>query len=156
MIVTEVWDENGTVAFAELEGVRKSRSTLWTAFHWSAQGREEPQAKFKAIMLEELPATPEKQGTPRKCMDEIVSANCSSESVEPPRMDPEARNSFLELEWLLQYSSGLFQERSHLGFLLCVSLRLCLPALLSRVAGRCLRPCGRRWQPFNSSHLVAF
>lgn len=27
-----------------------------------------------------------KQGTPRKCMDEIVSANCSFESVEPPRM----------------------------------------------------------------------
>jgi hypothetical protein len=151
MIVREVWDENGTVAFAELEGVRKSRSTLWTTFHWSAQGLEERQVTFKAIMLEELLATPEKQGTPRKCVDEIVSANCSFESVEPPhmvlrlseigiRIEQDGRrlsmNSFLELEWLLQYPSGLFQERSDLGFLLRVSLRFCLPGLLSHVVNR--------------------
>lgn len=43
-------------------------------------------------------------------------------------------DSFLELEWLLQYSSGLFQERSHPGFFLRVSGRFCLSALLSRVA----------------------
>jgi hypothetical protein len=63
MTVPEVWDENGPVAFAELEGVRKSRSTFWTTFHWSAQGREGRQTKLTAIMVEKLLATPDKQGT---------------------------------------------------------------------------------------------